>query len=361
MIEEMSSGSFEIDTFSWFQSLPLSNCTSAYSTGTMFAVGECSFLKPYSFYEYQSTVGFQDTSTLKFDILSTIHSENNSTTTSLINSINSNTREFISTVPMTRWISSGFVSTYPFTYTSTFLTLQSTIPSTLQITATSNFISTGFFGFTTSNIYPSCSPYTYYSTIPVTTSSFTSTIPGTIQITFVSTLLNQISSLYASSFTYNFTSTVKSSTYPIMIPFSNIWLGEGLQSLIDSKQYDVFVDCQYSIAVSTNQDNLTWVSSIGAFGYPGKVLDSTYFGRTTQTRVGNTNAIYSEIHTKQMFKAQPFAQETELATFNSNYYMNVRLMSTANMTGTGETWVDIFAPGENNFTFTLIPVVSTIV
>jgi hypothetical protein len=111
--------------------------------------------------------------------------------------------------------------------------------------------------------------------------------------------------------------------------------------------------------VSTNRDQFTWVSSIGAFGYPGKVLDSNYFGRTTETRIGNT--VYSEIHTKQMFKAQPFAQETQLATFNSNYYMNIKLMSTANMTGTGETWVDIFAPGENNFTFTLIPVVSTIV
>jgi hypothetical protein len=328
----------------------------------MFAVGDCSFLKPYSFYEYQSTLGFQDTSTLKFETYSTLRSENNSTTTALINSINSNTREFVSTVPMTRWISSSVIQTYPFTYTSTFLTLQSTIPSTIQTTATSNFISTGFFGLTTSNIYPSCSPYTYYSTIPVLTSSFTSTIPSTVQGSFVSTLLNQVSSLYASSFTYNFTSTINTSTYPIMIQFSNIWLGEGLQSLIDSKQYDVFVDCQYSIAVSTNQDRLTWVSSIGAFGYPGKVLNGvSYFGRTTETRVGNTNAIYSEIHTKQMFKAQPFAQETELATFNSNYYMNVRLMSTANMTGTGETWVDIFAPGENNFTFTLIPVVSTIV
>ena len=60
----MSSGSFEIDSYSWFRSLPLSNQINAYQTGTMFAVGDCAFLKPYTFYQYQSTVGATDTSTL---------------------------------------------------------------------------------------------------------------------------------------------------------------------------------------------------------------------------------------------------------------------------------------------------------
>lgn len=358
----MASGSFEIDTYTWFRSLPLDSCTSAYSTGTLFAVGECAFLKPYTFYQYQSTVGFVDTSTLSNALTSTFLSQNQSTTASLLSNIDYNRREFVSTVPLMRWISSSVVETYPFYYQSTFLQTLSTVQSTIQSTSVINFISSGNFGTITSNVYPTCSPYSLYSTIPITISTFSSTIVNLVESNFISTLNEpSLSSIAAPGYVFDFTSTISSSTYPLFVQCSNVWLGEELQSLIDSKKYNVFVDCQYSIYVSTNTDSYTWISSVGAFGWgSGKILGcNNYVGRTTVSRIGNMS--YTEVHTKQMFVPEPFIQETQLATFNSNYYMNINLLSSASISAPGDhIYADIFVPGENNFTFTLVPLVSTL-
>jgi hypothetical protein len=61
----MASGSFNINTFSYRHQLPLSNEYTAFSTGTMFAVGFSSFTEGYSFYDYSyGLCGFPDTSTM---------------------------------------------------------------------------------------------------------------------------------------------------------------------------------------------------------------------------------------------------------------------------------------------------------
>lgn len=105
----MASGSYNIDSFSWTRSLPLSTNTTGYSTGTLFAVGPNSFEFPYTFYQYQSTVGAIDTSTLSNAI-------GNLVNTSFISTTNEIGLTFQSTIPLVRWISTNaesFQSTVP--------------------------------------------------------------------------------------------------------------------------------------------------------------------------------------------------------------------------------------------------------
>jgi hypothetical protein len=351
----MASGSFEIDSYSWYRNLPLSNCANAYPQGTMFAVGECAFMKPYTFYQYQSSVGFIDTSTLSNVLTSTTTANLNSTTVSLMSSIDYNRRQIVSTIPLTRWISSGTIETYPFTHLSTIQPYNFSTSSTIQSSITFQFPSSGLFGYITSNLYPSCAPYSLFSTIPVLASTFTSTTVSSITSNFVSTLPSVISSVIVPSEIFDFRSTVRANTYSdLKIVFSNVWLGN-LSSFIGSDRYDVFVDYQYSIYVSTNTDPVTWVSTLGRFSYP-ETKDNTngYRGVNTATRVGNLQ--YSEVHAKQMLTTND--TNTQLLPSigaNSNFYPTVLLQSSIHATGTGEIFVDIFAPGANNYTFTLVP------
>ncbi len=131
----MASGSYNIDSFSWTRSLPLSTNTTGYSTGTLFAVGPSSFEVPYSFYQYQSTVGFSDTSTLSNAI-------GNVLSTSFTSTVNGIGFTFQSTIPLVRWVSTNdeaYVSPLPvpgwqsrgFDFTSTTTTF-STWPARLQ-------------------------------------------------------------------------------------------------------------------------------------------------------------------------------------------------------------------------------------
>ena len=110
-LEEMSSGSLNIARFSWYRSLPLSNDTTGYSTGTLFAVGPSSFEVPYTFYQYQSTVGFTDTSTMSVAFTNYID-------TSLQSTVNGIGFTFQSTIPLVRWVSTNntsFQSSVPVT------------------------------------------------------------------------------------------------------------------------------------------------------------------------------------------------------------------------------------------------------
>lgn len=100
----MASGSFNIDTFSYRYQLPLSNGYTAYSTGTMFAVGVSSFLNGYTFYDYSyGLCGFPDTSTMSVNITNLISSQSVSITrlisTTFSTTMNnfSNIRNYIST------------------------------------------------------------------------------------------------------------------------------------------------------------------------------------------------------------------------------------------------------------------------
>lgn len=356
----MASGSFEIDTYSWYRSLPLSNDTLPYSTGTMFAVGECTFLKPYSFWQYQSTSGFTDTSTMSVAFTTYVQESLQSTTASVISSINYNLREFVSTIPLVKWVSANVTQFSTFTYTSSFLNWPSTILSTVTSTMMSNFTSSGLFGYTTSNIYGNCVPYRYFSTIPVLLSSFISTINSNFISSYTSTLGGlTVSSLYAQAHPYDFVSTAVNVPYPVLIEFSNLNLGTSIKNILDTREYNVFVECQYSLYVSTQTETTPylWISSIGRFGdnSTGTHPFGDYTGRTTVTRVGTKQ--YMEIYTKQMFRPDPEGDPPTQLWPNGNdiYNMNCFISTPSGSTDTS-VYVDIYAPGENNYTVTLVPI-----
>lgn len=352
----MASGSFEIDTYSWFRSLPLSNCVNGYPQGTMFAVGDCTFLSPYTFYQYQSSVGAIDTSTLSNALTSTANANLTSTTVGLMSSIDYNRRQIVSTIPLMRWISSGTIETFPFTHLSTIQPYNWSTMSTIQSTIPFQFTSSGLFGFITSNVYPSCAPYSLFSTIPILASTFGSTLVSSISSNYVSTLPSVISSVVVPSEIFDFRSTFSTTNYATLdIPFSNVWLGEELRNVLNKDRYNVFIDYQYSIYVSTNRDPVTWVSTFGRFSYPN-TLDTVYYNTiiNTNTRIGNSQ--YCEVHVKQMFiPGLPTGPIVTTNNGNSNFYGTVRLLSSIQATGTGEIFIDIFSPGANNYTFTLVP------
>ena len=99
----MSSGSLNIDSFSWYRSLPLSNDTTGYYTGTLFAVGRSSIEVPYTLYQYQSTVGFTDTSTMSVAVANYVEA-------SLQSTVNGIGFTFQSTIPLVRWVSTNQTS-----------------------------------------------------------------------------------------------------------------------------------------------------------------------------------------------------------------------------------------------------------
>jgi hypothetical protein len=269
----MASGSYNIDTFSWYRSLPLSNDTTPFSTLTMFAVGPSSFMKNYTFYDYTWANGFPDTSTFSVSITNYVHDSLVSTTSAL-------GRTFISTIPYTIWRSGGNTYEYP---------VAGAVPE----------------------------PYTYMSS---------------------ASNLN--------------------SPYPIIIKTPNVWFGDGLARIINSRQYNVFVDSQYSIYLSTSFDAFTWVSTIGLFS---NVYNQSYgaqnVGRVQTTRVGNFQ--YIDVHTKLMY--MPDTTNTQIISQASSFYLQIMLLSTAKASGSifGPSF-DLYIPGENNITFTCIPCVSTV-
>jgi hypothetical protein len=251
-LEAMSSGSFNIDTFSWYRSLPLSNDTVPFSTLTMFAVGPSSFLAPYSFYQYSISSGFADTSTLSVSIMS-----------------------FISTA----------------------------IPST----------TTG--------------------------------------------IENTLGKIYQSTFdTADFTSTYNTSTeaYPLKILTPYVSLGSSFQGLIDSKLYNVFVDTQYSLYLSSSYTSSTWVSTTGLFNSTVPFSNLGLYGRTVTTRQGNNT--YQQIYNKLSYIPQPNGQETQISPSASNFGLNIFLQSTVNTISSLAPAFDLYIPGQNNYTITLVPI-----
>lgn len=113
----MASGSFNIDTFSYRHQLPLSNEYTAFSTGTMFAVGFSSFTQGYSFYDYSyGLCGFPDTSTMSVSM------------TRLMSTAFSTTMNNFSNVVSYLSTDSVYNRTfqYTFTNTSTFLSTAAT-------------------------------------------------------------------------------------------------------------------------------------------------------------------------------------------------------------------------------------------
>jgi hypothetical protein len=341
------------------------DCGGGYPTGTLFAVGPCAALQPYSFADYQSSVGYPNTIDLSNYFASTIAFRNASSFTTLQSSIQTTyqqTKQYVSTIPLTHWISTGATSTittYPFTYFSTFDRSISTVTSNVISTQSYSFLSTGVFGTYDSNIYPNCTGYTYISTFPILQSTFTSTTTTQFTSSYILNYRDTISSVDAQAYPFDFQSTTDlNASYPLEMQTSNLWLGTELQSLIDSKQYNVFVEYQYNIYVSTNTDRFTWLSTTGVFGSPGTTLGvNGYTGRTTATRAAEKQ--YIEVYTKQMFSPQPAGQETQLAATNCNFAIHLSLTSSPFIMAPGSAvYADVFVPGENNFTFTLVPITS---
>jgi len=284
----------------------------------MFAVGPSSFMTPYSFYEYTNASGFLDTSTLTSIYTSSL----------IVSTVNASGRVFMSTIPYTYWVSTGIQTTYPFAYTSsfpcTFSTFLSTFPgrtppvSTLQ--STSKFLNGPYpstFGYITSSLTATSVPYDFKST-------------------------------------YTTMATTLDSNYRITSP--NLWLGEGLSGLINSKKYDVFVQYQYSLWLSTPTVSppFTWISTTGFLGTGAGIV-----GRTASTRVQNSQ--YTEVTTILAYKPESSAYQFEMGIPLSNFTTTIRLQSTIiNTTSSITPAFDIFIPGQNNFTFTLVPVLSSV-
>ena len=196
--------------------------------------------------------------------------------------------------------------------------------------------------------------YTWASGFP-DTSTFSTSITTFICTSLQSTVAF-LGKVYKSTIpTADFRSTYTNFTslYPGRILTSSMFLGTGLQDLIETKQYNVFVDFQYNLYLSTPYDSYSWVSTTG---YLGSNVGTT--GRTVTTRVGNQS--FETIRESLTYAPQLIAEQTQIGFNASNFFLDIRLNSSINATSTYSPAFDIYVPGENNFTFTLVPVTSTV-
>jgi len=261
-------------------------------------------------------------------------------------------KTIISTIPYTYWINSGTTTTYPFYYASTFQVTSSTIQSPIQETFTSTFQSNIFAPPVV--LYPSSTPiypnpvlstyiYTFQSTIPSFLS--TSTSFGTIVSTGV----------LAASYPFDFTSTcyVSAESYPAVIPTPNVWLGDTLSQLIQSKQYSIAVNCQYSLRLDSETTRYAFVDTVGYLGnVVGSLNNSGLTGQRVTTRVGV--GTYTQITNTFIFTPD---QENQIIGINAaNFFLSIVLNRSPTETSLDAPDYDIYIPGNNNFTFTLIPI-----
>lgn len=208
----MASGSFNIDTFSYRRQLPLSNEYTAFSTGTMFAVGPSSFLQGYSFYDYSyGLLGFPDTSTLS--------------------------------VSLTRLVCTSVSTVY-----GNEVGLQRFVSSAIQLNQ----------------------PFSY-SLSPVSTA-----------------LIEQ---------------SAGAIPYPVVIDGPRIELSNAFSqayNILDSFNYNVQVDVNYSIVLNKPDTTYNWISTICVFNEYDEFVNQ---GRTLTTRVG-TNCNYTTINNRFWFYSQ---------------------------------------------------------
>lgn len=340
----MASGSFNINAFSRYGELPVSIDTIPYSTLTMFAVGSNSFVTPYSFYEYTNACGFKDTSTITTQILSTT-----------ANMIHDARQTIVSTIPFTKWVSTDVTGTSivlsqtsPFYYASTFNKTVSTIPVAVTNTYTSTLISTIY--APPVQMYPNSTPiypnvfqssclFEFQSTIPYFVSTSTSFGPYTS------------TGVLAASYPFDFVSSysITQNRYPNTIRTDSLWLGDTLSQMINSKQYNVFMNYQYNIWLSSSTTSCTWVSTIGYFGTgPGLT------GQTSVTRVGDRT--YTQVTNTCMYIPEPDGQQTQIGANTKSFSLVYSFQSTITETSIYSPACDLYIPGKNNFTITLVPI-----
>jgi hypothetical protein len=308
----------------------------------MFAVGSNSVMTPYSFYEYTTASGFMDTST----ILTVVQS-------SILNTIQARNIPIISTIPFTKWVSTDttgavvLTTTYPFYYDSVFQNTISTIPSSIQVSYTSTLLSTIY--PRPVSLYPSSIPIYPNSFLSSYTTSFLSTIPY-----FISTSASfgpiVSTGVLAASYPFDFISSYSgtSATYPLCIQSSNLWLDPTLSQYINSGSYNVQITFQYSLWLSSPTSSYSWVNTTGYFG-----MGQGLTGQTCTTRVGDRT--YSQITNTFLYTPEPNGQQTLIGANTSNFTISV-CISTINTLNTTAPSFDIYIPGTNNFTITLIPI-----
>lgn len=236
-----------------------------------------------------------------------------------------------------------------------------------------------FYQYTWSNGFPDTSTFStsittfiddaFRSTNQSMGKQFVSTVPLT---QWVSTGDNQIFDYpvpgsvpqiydYVSSFN-NGAGTLSN---PLTISTPRLYLGDGLSYLINSKQFNVYVESQYSILLNTTEpitsNTYNIISTIGVFNGPQLGLGGNQ-GRTVQQRVSFNQ--YANLNQKLTFKPEPFGSETQLPPNSSNYRLHITIPSTINLAGPTFTkfapTYELFVPGDNNFTFTLVPIASTV-
>lgn len=199
------------------------------------------------------------------------------------------------------------------------------------------------------------------STILTTVSTNINTTVSTIQgrtlssITSLASNINFIGKLYTSTIEYpqniDFISTGSNQTYPgqILTPF--ITLGSTISQLINSQRFNVYVDFQYSLYLSTPSDNFTFVNTLGSLNtLDDPVLLFGNKGSSNISRVGNN--VYTTLNTSLLFSPTV----TQMPANISNFQLQINLNSTLNASSSTSPYFDIYIPNKNNFKFTLMPI-----
>jgi len=113
--------------------------------------------------------------------------------------------------------------------------------------------------------------------------------------------------------------------YPGVIKTPSVSLGN-LSSTINSSNFNVYVDFEYSLNLNTPNDLYTWVSTVGVFNQ----LDNPIYvdgnkGATTTTRVGNNT--YADIKTSLLFSPSSTQIPQNTSSFHFEVYLNPSINS----------------------------------
>uniref|UniRef100_A0A6C0HFY4 Uncharacterized protein n=1 Tax=viral metagenome TaxID=1070528 RepID=A0A6C0HFY4_9ZZZZ len=144
---------------------------------------------------------------------------------------------------------------------------------------------------------------------------------------------------------------------PIGIKINDITIPLNAQSLINSGNYVVNVNLQYSIYVSTTSlqiPSFTWVSTLGAFNS----LNTNTPGVSVTSRIGNNQ--YSQINSSLTFLPYSIINTTQQIPNNTSKFRVEFWLSNTGSTLPDATvpYFDIYMPANNNISFTLIPTTS---
>jgi hypothetical protein len=240
-------------------------------------------------------------------------------------------------------ISSYTINTYPFYFNSSFVSsYTSSIPLTI-VSSNSTFLSTSV-----SSVSVITFPYIFNSSL---VSSYTSSVG----LTIISTLTNALSSfistgVLANSYYSDFINSGIGFEYPGTILTQNLWLGTGLTNLINTGNYNVYVNFDYSLYLSTTYDNFTWVNTQGSLNALGNPLFTFgNKGSSNTMRVGNSS--YTQVNANLLFNPNPSQMPANI----SNFQLQIILNSSINATSILPPYYNIYIPAQNNFVVTLQP------